>query len=281
ANITEFMDVASALDAANWSKKSELVTIVLPAGGQLPVTAAASKLNNGATATPAFADPYSASDNDYVGTTTTAGVKTGLQVFNDQKLGTGMVGIPGKFSSTIRSGIATHVASFFRSGLLGAPSGLNLTTVVSDLSTTNGPDLSYWWPQVYMQDDSSTSGGQILIDPVGHIAGLTARMDRDYRGPQKSPAGITHPLTSALDVERASGALMTLVDDTGSAPLAESLINTIRIKGNPGGVVGWGMRTLSQDNRFRQYPVRRILQLIYLTSFLALETYTFEPIDPF
>src|SRR5438094_5906965 len=179
ANISETWDIANANDAANASKKSELITITLPAGGQLPLTTAKEKLNAG---TPATADAYAATDADLVGTTTGAGVKTGLQVFTDNKLGTGTVAIPGKFSSTIRSGIATHSASFMRMGLLGAPSGLNLTTVVADLSTQNGPDLAYYWPQIWVTDQNSTSNGQILVDPVGHIAGLHARMDKEYRG---------------------------------------------------------------------------------------------------
>lgn len=277
ANITEYWDIANANDAANASKKSQLVTIALPVGGQLPQTAATAKINTG---TPGTADTYAATDPDLVGTTTAAGVKTGLQVFNDQKLGSGFVAIPGKYTSTIRTGIATHCATYYRMGLLGAPSGLNLTTVVSDLSTTNGADLAYYWPQLWTQDDGSTQGGQVLVDNVGHIAGLHARMDRDYGGPQKSAAGITHPITSAIDVERATGSFMELCDDSGSNLLADSLINTVRVKGNPGGIVSWGMRTLSQDNRYRQVPVRRILHLIYLTTFLTLETYTFEPFDP-
>ncbi|HJU24192.1 MAG TPA: hypothetical protein VJ891_16940 [Casimicrobiaceae bacterium] len=277
ANITETWDIANANDAANVSKKSELVTIALPAGGQLPNTSAKQKINAG---TPGTADSYSASDSDYVGTITPAGVKTGLQVFNDNKLGSGCVAVPGKFSSTVRSGIATHCATYMRMGLFGSPSGLNLTTVITDLGTQTGPDLAYYWPQIWVVDQNSTSSGQLLVDPVGHIAGLHARMDKEYRGPHKSAAGIRHPLVSALDVERTSSN-MELCDDTGSNTLADSLINTIRIKGNPGSVVVWGMRTLSQDNRFRQVPVRRVVQLCYLIVQLTLEGYTFEAIDPF
>lgn len=277
ANIVESWDILNVNDAANASKKSELISITLPAGGQLPVNAAAAKLASG---TPATADSYAATDADLVGTTTAAGVKTGLQVFNDQKLGSGFVAIPGKYSSTVRTGINTHCSTFYRLGILGAPSGLNLSSVVTD-PTLSGPDLDYIWPQIYVADQSSTSGGQILVDGVGHRAGLYARMDKEYRGPHKSAAGITHPLVSAIDVERASGSFMELCDDAGSNLLADSLINTWRLKGNPASVVGWGNRTLGQDNRFRQCSVRRILYLLYLTSYLSIETYTFEPIDPF
>lgn len=276
SGIQEYWDIATAIDAANASKKSQLVTIALPAGGQLPSTAAASKLNSG---TPATADAYGATAADYVGTTTGAGVKTGLQVFNDQKLGLGMVMVPGQFSSTVRAGINTHCNSYYRHGLLGTPSALTLTTVVSDLSTQTGQRLSYWWPQLWVTDQNSDSSGQILVDPVGHVAGLQARMDKEYRGPHKSPAGITHPFVSALDVERSSSG-MELVDDSGSNTLADSFINTIRLKGNPAGIVGWGFRTLAQDQRFRQIPGSRTTDVILFSGLLILEKYFGEDISP-
>lgn len=276
SNIQEWWNIATATDAANASKKSQLVTIALPSGGQLPVTVAASKLNSG---TPATADPYTATAADYIGTTTAAGVKTGLQVFNDQKLGSGFVIIPGQQSTTVRAGINTHCSSYYRHGILGTPAALTLTTVVSDLSTQTGQRLSYWWPNLWVTDQSSDSAGQILIDPVGHVAGLGARMDRDYRGPHKSPSGTTHPYVSVLDVERASNGA-ELVDDPGSNTLADSFINTIRLKGQPAGIVGWGMRTLAQDARFRQINCSRTVDVILLSGLLILEKYFGEDISP-
>jgi len=143
SGIREIWELGSSLDAANISKKSELISIALPAGGQLPVTAARSKLNNGLGSTPATPDPYTATAPDHVGTVTTAGVKTGLQVFADQALGTGFVAIPGLYTAPARTGIAIYAAAYYRLGLLGAPSSLTLTTVVADLAT-NGRDLAYW-----------------------------------------------------------------------------------------------------------------------------------------
>src|SRR6185369_3309372 len=75
ANISETWDVTSAADATNLSQKSELITMTLPAGGTLPKTTAATKLTGGTDGTVA----YSATDADYIGTTSAAQVRSGLQ----------------------------------------------------------------------------------------------------------------------------------------------------------------------------------------------------------
>lgn len=265
--------------AADISKRSQLVTVTLPAGLQLPKTTApgsagAVKLNSGTSAT---ADPYTASDSDYVGTTSTAGVKTGLQVFNDQKLATGFVAIPGKVSSTIRSGIKTHVETYYRYGLLGPAAALNLTTASVEYANTASNLEAGWVPRVWVPDQTSTTGGNVLIDNVGHIAGLGARMDRDYGGPHKSPAGVTHGFNSVVDVERDSSG-NELFDDSGSNTLADFYVNTLRIKGGP---ISWGLRSFASDERYRQINVGRTVCLVYLSCFQLAEKATFEPIDSF
>lgn len=277
AGIVEEWDIASAADTANVSKLSQLITVTLPSGGQLPSTAAASKLQSGTTAT---ADSYGASASDYVGTTTTTGVKTGLQVFNDQHLGTGIVIVPGQVNSTVRSGIKTHCETFFREGFLGSQAGLNLTTATTEFAGVSSNFVAGWAPRVWVPDQNSTTGGNILIDPVGHLAGLQARMDRDYGGPHKSPAGSTHGFSSVVDVERPTATPnLELFDDSGSGVLADSYVNTIRAKN--GGICSWGLRTLGTDERYRQINASRTVCLVYLSCFQLMEKKTFEPIDSF
>lgn len=276
SGITEEVDIGSAADAANFTKLSQLVKVTLPAGGQLPVSAVTSKLNSG---TPPTADPYTATDADYIGTTTTTGAKTGLQVYNDQKLGTGLVVIPGKVSSTIRSGIKTHCENYYRYGFYGPTAGLNLTTASTEYASLSTNLGAGWVPRLWVQDDNSTSNGQILVDNVGHLAGLQARMDGEYGGPHKSPAGILHAFRSVIDVERPSGQPnLEIYDDSGSQTLADSYVNTIRSKR---GIVSWGLRSFAQDERYRQVQVGRIVCLTYLSCFQLMEKKTFEPIDSF
>jgi phage tail sheath protein FI len=276
SNITEEWDVGTASDAALVSKNSQLIQVTLPAGGQLPVSAVASKLNSGTSAT---ADSYAATDADLVGTTTSAGVKTGLQVFNDQRLGTGFVSIPGKVSSTIRTGIKTHAETYYRQAIYGAAAGLTLTTAQTEFASISTNHGSAYVPRIWVTDQNSTAqgGGALLIDPSGHVAGLGARMDRDYRGPHKSPAGTDHQFNSVLDVERTSAG-MELFDDNGSNLLADSYVNTIRMKRGP---TVWGLRTLASDERYRQINMSRTVEYVYLSCYLILEKLTFEPIDPF
>lgn len=274
--IKETWQIANALDAADASRKSELITIALPAGAQLPATATEAKINAG---TPGTADAYDAADADLVGTTSAAGARTGLQCFNDARLGSGMVAVPGKYSATVRSGIATHVASYDRMGLIGTATGLTLSTVGSDLSTQTGSQMAYYWPPVEVADQNSDSGGTLLVDPVGHVAGLASRMHGQYRGPHKSPAGTQHALRSALNVERQSNG-DELMTDAGSNTLDDSFINTIRVKGNPAGVVVWGNNTLATDGRYRQFNASHTVNVVRQQCLLLLEKFTHEPIDP-
>lgn len=272
ANITEVRNIASAADAADYSARSELVTLTLPGNGNLPGTSAATKLTSGSQGTTA----YSASDADYVGTVSAANVKSGLQCFNDQRLGLGYVAVPGKYSATVRTGIATHSAAYYRLGLLSSPSGLTLSSAPGDLAAQAGNALYYLTPQVKVADENSDSGGSLLTANEGLVAGLAAKMIRDYNGPHKSPAGKMHPATSLTDIERQSNG-QELYDDPASNTLADSNINTIRVKG---GFVIWGNRTLATDKRWGQFNTAQTICKIVVVGQLILEKYVHEPIDP-
>lgn len=276
ANISETWNIATAADALNASQRSELVTITLPGGGQLPKTVAATKLTSGSDGTTA----YSASAADYVGTAAASGAKTGLQVFNDARLGTGYVFVPGQYSATVRTGIVTHCATYYRIGLLSAPSGLTASTVGADIAGVSSNQCGYYWPQIKVADENSDVGGLLTISNEGAIAGLAARMIRDYNfGPHKSPAGLTHPFVSVADIERQSNG-NELADDSISNTLADSFVNTIRVKGQPLAFVVWGNRLLATDRRYMQFNSSQTTNLIYCTGQLILEKYTFEPVDP-
>ena len=69
----------------------------------------------------------------------------------------------------------------YRDGFLGAASGSTLTTAQTEFNSISSNQLAGYVPQVYVIDPTSTSstGGAILVDPVGHISGLAARMDRE------------------------------------------------------------------------------------------------------
>lgn len=272
ANITEIWPIASAADALSASQKSELVTITLPVGGTLPGAAASTALTGGTDGSSA----YSASDADYVGTTTAANARSGLQVFNDQRYGIGYVTVPGKYSATVRSGLVTHGLAYYRLAVMSSPSGLTNSTVVADLGTTVGNIAAYYTPQVVVSDENSDTNGRLTISNEGAICGLAARMIRDYNfAPHKSPAGKQHPLTSIIDIERQSNQ-SELYDDPSSNTLADSGINTLRVKR---GFVVWGLRTLATDRRWLQFNAAQTICQIVVTGQLILENYFSEPID--
>lgn len=263
----------TAQSAADISRKSQLITVTLPAGLQLPVSAVASKLNTG---TPPTADSYNATASDIVGSISSSGVKTGIQCFNDVKYGTGILGVPGQVNATVRTGIKTHTENYFRSGLLGPAAGLNLLTAQTEFAT-GGNFLGGWVPRIWVKNDNSASGNTILVDNIGHLAGLCARMDRDYGGPHKSPAGRLHAFNSVIDVEgQASGS--EWFDDAGSFLLADFNTNTIRRLAG-GGIFSNGLRSFAADQRYRQFQVGRIVCLVYYSCFNIISRYTFEPID--
>lgn len=280
SGIREEWDIGTAADAADVSRKSQLVTVTLPAGGQLPKTTVpgavgATKLNSGSAAT---ADSYAATDADYVGTTTAANVKTGLQVFNSFDIGTGLICIPGKTSATIDSGLKTASENYYRVALYGPSAGLTLTTAQTEFANVSSNFGAGWVPRILVPDQNSTSNGLLTVDNVGSLAGLCARMDRNYGGPHKSPAGSSHPFNGVVDIERQSAGGPEIYDDAASNNLADSNVNTIRVKG---GIVSWGLRTFASDERYRQINVSRTVCLVYYSCFQLMQKRTFEPIDSF
>lgn len=274
AGITEQWQIANAADAANVSRDSELVIVALPSGGQLASdTSGYKKLGNSAAGT---ADAYDATDSDIVGTVASDNSKTGIQAFNDFRLGTGLLAVPGKCSSTVNTGMKAHAEAYWRPFLVGSLSGKNKSNIAAQVSSLSSNLGAFYGPRIWVNNVNSDSGGKLLVDPVGHIIGLAAKCDAIFQGPHKSPAGVNYPLTTALDVERQSNGA-ELYDDATSNTLADSFVNTIRIKN--GKVVVWGLRTLGTDARWRQLPAARVYSLIIAQGLLLAEPYTFEPID--
>lgn len=263
----------TAQSASDISRKSQLINVTLPAGLQLPVSAVASKLTTG---TPATADSYNATAGDIVGTTSSAGAKTGLQAFNDVKYGTGIVAVPGQVNATVRTGLKTHCETYFRAGIAGPSAGLTLLTSQSEYAVSSNL-VGGWVPRLWVKNDNSSQGSTVMVDNGGHLAGLCARMDRDYGGPHKSPAGRLHPFASVIDVE-SQGSGTELYDDAGSAFLADFNVNTIR-RLPQGGIYSNGLRSFASDGRYRQWQVGRIVCFVYHACFNIVSRYTFEPID--
>lgn len=87
-----------------------------------------------------------------------------------------------------------------------------------------------------------------LVPPVGHIAGLYARIDRQ-KGVHTAPAGA--PLKGILGLAEA-------IDSVTTRALNQERINVLRDLGQKHGIQAWGAKTLSDDPDWRYVQVRRL-----------------------
>lgn len=276
ASIVEVWQIANSTDASNLSKNSELATLTLSAATAIPSDTAGAYKHLG-TVSPPIADPFTATAPDYYGTVGADNSKTGLRTFEDLRFGTGLVITPGAPTiATIWPNVALHCLAMLRFGIVAGAAGKNKSNVAAQVSGITSNYMAFYGNRAWVADQNSTNGGQLLIDPSGHLAGLCARMDSEYQGPHKSPAGTDHPFRTLLDVERQSNGA-ELYDDAASSTLEDSKVNLLRFKSNA--ICSWGMRTLAIDSRYAQIPSARTVGLVGLTAALLSQPYTFEPID--
>lgn len=176
---------------------------------------------------------------DIVGTDDGLGAKTGLKAFRDKKYGRGFLIAPGLDSdSTVRSEMESHLDSFSRVALFGAPEGLTVTTVQTDV-----PDLlaGYYWPLPRVKD--SITEELKPISPVGHVLAqwFDFISDEDYG---KHPAGKDFKVDRVHSFETQSNGA-DLVDEAIAETLVGAGINPVYDKGS--GQKIWGARTCSSD----------------------------------
>jgi phage tail sheath protein FI len=128
-----------------------------------------------------------------------------------------------------------------------------------------------YWPWIQVRDPLSRTGELMLMPPVGHIAGVYARVDSE-RGVHKAPANET--VRGALGLERA-------VTDAQQAPLNVAGVNVARTFPGLARPVLWGARTTVRTDitDWTYVNVRRLL--LYLEESLqeGLRWAVFEPND--
>jgi hypothetical protein len=283
ADIYETYTVSTAEDAAKIGAVSQLVTSVVMGGAlanTLPTATDSWDKLGGTTGTSSAgtADTYAATTTEYVGQRAATGVLTGLFCFADRRYGTGFLICPGGVDDgTTRTALEAHASTWRRTLIVGSVAGLNVTTAATLPTNIAGNNTAYYWPRIWVRSDSPTQpDGRILVSAAGAMAGLHARLDGKFNGPHKSAAGVSYRLYSAANVERASSG-QELTDDEGSETLADSFVNTLRIKN--GVVVSYGLRTTSTDERYRQIPFARVTQLMWHSVYHTAERWAFSVID--
>jgi phage tail sheath protein FI len=161
-----------------------------------------------------------------------------------------------------------------RSALVDSPAGTpNLDLLKID--GANHPPASdyaaFYYPRILVgkqlpgDPDPDPADPESFVTPVGHIAGVYARVD-SARGVHKAPAN--EQILGALGVEHA-------VSDSDQDVLNKESVNVLRVFS--GATVVWGARTLSANQDWRYINVRRLVNYIEESLQDGLRWAVFEP----
>ncbi|ARZ72311.1 tail protein [Streptomyces albireticuli] len=156
-----------------------------------------------------------------------------------------------------------------RVAVLDTPPGMNAQRVRAWRTEDAGYDSRYaglYYPWIKVFDPAT--GGNTMVPPSGHIAGVWARSDGE-RGVHKAPAN--EVIRGAVDLGiRLSKGEQSLLNPIG--------VNCVRAF--PGrGIRIWGARTLSSDPAWRYLNVRRLFNYLEESILLGTQWVVFEPND--
>jgi hypothetical protein len=210
---------------------------------------------------------YVVNTNSVVAANIVAGIKL-LEVIDEVAI----LAAPGQTQQTVYSELqnqATRTGDRF--ALLDPPTTkadpiTQLTAGGSKRPPADSIYSAFYYPRIMVGPDlSGDSATPTAITPIGHVAGVYARIDAT-RGVHKAPANA--PIFGALDVEYA-------MTDADQNVLNQAGVNLIRVFSD--GVVIWGARTLSTDTTYRYINVRRLVNYIEESLQDGLRWAVFEP----
>lgn len=131
---------------------------------------------------------------------------------------------------------------------------------------------AFYYPRIMVGPDlDGDSATPVAVTPIGHIAGVYARIDSS-RGVHKAPANA--PIYGALGVEYS-------LTDADQNVLNVDGVNLLRVFSE--GVVIWGARTLlisTADQTYRYISTRRLVNYIEESLQESLRWAVFEPNTP-
>lgn len=254
------------------NQKSKLVDLTnlnsaTAAPNNLPAIAAEASLTGGT-------DDFSTINaGAYIGTDGGPGARTGLQVFNDEDLGTGQVAIPGITTDLVHAALIAHGEAFKRLALIDPPFGSDKQDV-ADIRANYGTWFGgVYWPWVEMNDFEGT-GLTKFYPPSGFAAGACAKADREI-GTHKAPANYVIP--GALGVERASNG-QTQTDANTREYLNGKDVNVITPLPEQG-VKIYGARVMTGDRRVQMVHEIRLLNLFYYSLKIGYAWAVFQVVD--
>ncbi|MFJ9618828.1 phage tail sheath family protein [Streptomyces noursei] len=165
-------------------------------------------------------------------------------------------------------GLASHASAHEQMAILHTDRGQSAGEAIETVQGWGLGEEEAAFATVYFPWLQTSSDIGRALPPVGHVAGVWARTDRD-RGVWKAPANAALSGVTTLDQE---------ITDDVHRELNEVGINAIRSFPEQGQLV-WGARTLaaaSTDLRWRYIPVRRLFNAAHRDIRKALKFATFE-----
>ena len=210
---------------------------------------------------------------DFIGTDD-GDVRTGLQAFNDEDLGTGQVAIPGITTDPTHAALIAHAEAYHRLALIDPPLASDLDAAI-DVRTSYGTwHGAIYWPWVKVLDFAG-SGAEKFIPPSGFAAGECSRADRTI-GTHRAPANLG-TIPGAIGVElTAGGASQT--DDNTREVLNSHDINCICPLPEQG-IRIYGARVMTADRRVSMVHQIRLLNLFYYSLKVAYAWAVFAVVD--
>ncbi|MGA9768280.1 MAG: phage tail sheath subtilisin-like domain-containing protein [Blastocatellia bacterium] len=210
---------------------------------------------------------------DYIGTDDGT-TKTGLQVFNNEYLGTGQVLIPGITGETVRAALDAHAEKFHRAALHDPPLGSDKQDLLDIREEMGSWYSAMYWPWVEMLDFEGT-GLTKFYPPSIFAAGACAKADREV-GTHKAPANYKIP--TAIGVEKASNG-QDQTDENTRELLNGKDINVITPLPEQG-VKIYGARVMTGDRRVQMIHEIRMLNLLYYSGKIGYQWAVFQTVDP-
>ena len=186
-----------------------------------------------------------------------------------------MVGIPGRGSAGIHSGLIAHCEAMrYRIAVLdNAEPDDGLADVMQQRQNFDTKYAAIYYPWLTVPDPmpaNLANIGQFALPPSGHVMGIFARTDEE-RGVHKAPAN---------EVVRGIGGLTRTLhkgehDILNPSPVNINVIRDFRPDGR--GIRVFGARCITSDQAHKYVPVRRLLMFLEQSIEIGLQWVTFEP----
>lgn len=216
----------------------------------------------------------SLTDADYTGSTSPNG-GTGLRVFNTIRR-IDLAGLPGRNTAAAQAGLVTW-CEVDREGrtfaVLTSAAGLSAAAVRTHVASTAGlkglTEIGcFAWPRIHVDNPSTSVFGTattIVVDPVGHILGLYALVDRSKQG-----GAFQHPSNALGRLKTGRGVETNDVEDPVKRGLCQD-DRIITIRSNGGLTYLDGARTLKGTGPFPSVGESRGVMLVQNQVVIAFE----------